>query len=104
MVDILFIEKYDFDKHQVKKSILNNKHNNQTTTYYLLYQKFQSQGILDKNDELDLLSDEEQTQMNQKEVEEELAELDNIDSNNENQIEYNQQVLSQTQKVDQETK
>ena len=42
-----------------KKSLLKNKHNHVTTTYYLLYQKYERLGMLSKDDELDLLSGEE---------------------------------------------
>ena len=33
---------------------MNNKHNHVTTTYYLLYQKYERMGMLNKEDEIDL--------------------------------------------------
>lgn len=52
-------EKYNFSRTLAKKCLLKNKHNHITTTYYLLYQKYERLGMLSKEDELDLLSDED---------------------------------------------
>lgn len=52
-------EKYNFRRDIAKKCLLKNKHNHITTTYYLLYQKYERLGMLSKEDELDLLSDED---------------------------------------------
>jgi 5'-AMP-activated protein kinase catalytic alpha subunit len=57
----LLEEKYGFKREYAKKCLLNNKHNHVTTTYYLLYQKYERLGMLSKEDELDLLSEEEDT-------------------------------------------
>ena len=53
----LLKEKYGFKRDYAKKCLLNNKHNHVTTTYYLLYQKYERLGMLSKEDELDLFSD-----------------------------------------------
>jgi 5'-AMP-activated protein kinase catalytic alpha subunit len=50
---------YDFDREHAKKCLQQNKHNYLTTTYYLVYKMFERQGMLSKDDELDLLSEEE---------------------------------------------
>jgi len=50
---------YDFDRDHAKKCLQQNKHNYLTTTYYLVYKMFDRQGMLNKDDELDLLSEEE---------------------------------------------
>lgn len=55
----LLEEKYSFRREYAKKCLLNNKHNHVTTTYYLLYQKYERLGMLSKEDEMDLLSDDE---------------------------------------------
>jgi hypothetical protein len=60
----LLEEKYSFRKEYAKKCLLNNKHNNVTTMYYLLYQKYERLGMLSKEDEVDLLSDDEGAQRN----------------------------------------
>lgn len=52
-------EKFNLRKDFAKKCLLKNKHNHATTTYYLLYQKYERLGMLSKDDELDLLSEEE---------------------------------------------
>jgi hypothetical protein len=57
----LLEEKYGFKREYAKKCLLNNKHNHVTTTYYLLYQKYERLGMLSREDELDLLSEEEDT-------------------------------------------
>lgn len=54
-------EKYSFRRDFAKKCLLKNKHNHVTTTYYLLFQKYERLGMLSKEDELDLLSGEEET-------------------------------------------
>jgi hypothetical protein len=58
-------EKYSFRKEYAKRSLVKNKHNNVTTMYYLLYQKYERLGMLSKEDEVDLLSDEEQNDKDQ---------------------------------------
>ena len=55
----LLDEKYGFKREYAKKCLLNNKHNHVTTSYYLLYQKYERLGMLSKEDELDLLSDDD---------------------------------------------
>jgi predicted nuclease with TOPRIM domain len=40
LIDLLE-NKYKFKRDHAEKSILNNKHNHVTTTYYLLQQKFE---------------------------------------------------------------
>lgn len=57
-------EKYGFKRESAKKYLLNNKHNHVTTSYYLLYQKYERLGMLSKEDELDLLSEEEDSNKN----------------------------------------
>lgn len=52
-------EKYGFKRESAKKYLLNNKHNHVTTSYYLLYQKYERLGMLSQDDELDLLSDDD---------------------------------------------
>lgn len=52
-------EKYSFRRDFAKKCLLKNKHNHVTTTYYLLYQKYERLGMLSREDELDLLSEED---------------------------------------------
>jgi 5'-AMP-activated protein kinase, catalytic alpha subunit len=52
-------EKYNFRREFAKKCLIKNKHNHVTTSYYLLYQKYERLGMLSKEDELDLLSEEE---------------------------------------------
>ena len=42
----LLEEKYSFKKEYAKKCLLNNKHNHVTTTYYLLFQKYERLGML----------------------------------------------------------
>jgi hypothetical protein len=61
-------EKFDIRKDFAKKCLLKNKHNHVTTTYYLLYQKYERLGMLSKEDELDLLSEEEGTIDNQRSI------------------------------------
>src|SRR6185437_3352928 len=56
----LLEEKYSFRRDYAKKCLLNNKHNHVTTSYYLLYQKYERLGMLSKEDELDLLSEEDE--------------------------------------------
>lgn len=55
----LLEEKYSFRKDYAKKCLLNNKHNHVTTTYYLLYQKYERLGMLSQEDELILSEDED---------------------------------------------
>ena len=55
----LLEEKFNLRRDFAKKCLLKNKHNHATTTYYLLYQKYERLGMLSKDDELDLLSDDE---------------------------------------------
>ena len=57
----LLEEKFNIRKDFAKKCLLKNKHNHATTTYYLLYQKYERLGMLSKEDELDLMSEEEGT-------------------------------------------
>ena len=54
-------EKYNIKRQYARKCLMSNKHNHVTTTYYLLYQKYQRMGMLNAEDELDLLSDDEST-------------------------------------------
>lgn len=54
----LLEEKYGFRRDFAKKCLIKNKHNHVTTTYYLLYQKYERLGILSKEDELNLLTEE----------------------------------------------
>jgi len=54
-------EEFGFKRDHAKKCLIANKHNHVTTTYYLLYQKYERQGLLHKEDELDLLSEEDTT-------------------------------------------
>jgi 5'-AMP-activated protein kinase catalytic alpha subunit len=56
----LLEEKYSFRKDYAKKCLLNNKHNHVTTTYYLLFQKYERLGMLTKDDEVVLLSEEDE--------------------------------------------
>lgn len=55
----LIEEKYNFKREFAKKCLMKNKHNHVTTTYYLLYQKYERLGMLSKEDELDLLSEDD---------------------------------------------
>jgi 5'-AMP-activated protein kinase catalytic alpha subunit len=50
-------EKYSYKKDYAKKCLLNNKHNHVTTTYYLLFQRYERLGMLTKDDEVVLLSE-----------------------------------------------
>ena len=94
----LLEEKYSFKREYAKKCLLNNKHNHVTTTYYLLYQKYERLGMLSKEDELDLLSEEEDSHQN--------FHLNQQKShNNEEQSLLNSELmsnqkLSQTQRID----
>jgi len=53
-------EKYSVRREYAKRCLLENKHNKVTTLYYLLFQKYERLGMLSAEDEVDLLSDEEQ--------------------------------------------
>jgi len=55
----LLEEKFSFKREYAKKCLLNNKHNHVTTSYYLLYQKYERLGMLLQEDELDLLTEED---------------------------------------------
>ena len=44
------MEKYDYDKNEVKRNVILNEHNNVTTTYYLLLKKKVRQGIASVSD------------------------------------------------------
>lgn len=55
----LLEEKYSFRKEYAKKCLLNNKHNHVTTSYYLLYQKYERLGMLSKDDEQILSEDDD---------------------------------------------
>ena len=44
------MEKYDYDKDEVKRNVILNEHNNVTTTYYLLLKKKVRQGIASVSD------------------------------------------------------
>ena len=55
----LLEEKHGFKREYAKKCLVNNKHNHVTTTYYLLYQKYGRLGMLNKEDEVDLMQDNE---------------------------------------------
>jgi 5'-AMP-activated protein kinase catalytic alpha subunit len=50
---------YDINRQYAKECLQQNKHNYLTATYYLVYKMFEKQGMLSKDDELDLLSEEE---------------------------------------------